>query len=149
MNAYRYAKDRYWDAIGGMHWTGDDPDFLPVYLASGPGREGCNVWDFTEAVKFWIDGKRAKHGFMLRGDSKDWFRAYYREAETVKDRPAPLVAYEPKWVRGVRSHGRAAAPHWDARLGGRDSEPPSRSPRISNPDPRVFTCERLLSPRCR
>ena len=52
------------------------------------------MWDFTEAVKFWADGKHANHGFMLHGDSKDWFRAYFREAEKVKDRPALLVAYE-------------------------------------------------------
>ena len=62
----------------------------------GPGREGCNVWDFTASVKFWTDGKHTNHGFMLHGDSKDWFRAYFREAEKVKDRPALLVVYEPK-----------------------------------------------------
>jgi hypothetical protein len=96
VNAYRYAKDKYWQSYGGTHWSGDDPDFLPVYLAHGPGREGCNAWDFTEAVKFWTDGKHANHGFMLHGDSKDWFRAYFREAEQVKNRPALLVVYEPK-----------------------------------------------------
>jgi hypothetical protein len=96
VNAYRYAKDKYWQSYGGTHWSGDDPDFLPVYLAHGPGREGCNTWDFTEAVKFWTDGKHANHGFMLHGDSKDWFRAYFREAEQVKNRPALLVVYEPK-----------------------------------------------------
>jgi hypothetical protein len=96
VNAYWFAKDKFWKAVGGMDWSGDDPDFLPVYLAHGPGREGCNVWDFTEAVKFWTNGTRANHGFMLHGDSKDWFRAYFREAEKVKDRPALLVAYEPK-----------------------------------------------------
>lgn len=96
VNAYRYAKDKYWMGYGGTHWTGDDPDFLPIYLAHGPGREGCNVWDFTHAVQFWTDGKHANHGFMLHGDSRDWFRAYYREAEQVKNRPALLVIYEPK-----------------------------------------------------
>ncbi|MBN9120398.1 MAG: DNRLRE domain-containing protein [Planctomycetes bacterium] len=88
VNAYWYARDKFWKAVGGMDWSGDDPDFLLVYLAHGPGREGCNVWDFTEAVKFWTDGRHANHGFMMHGDSKDWFRAYYREAEKVKDRPA-------------------------------------------------------------
>ncbi len=96
VNAYRFAKDKFWTAVGGMDWSGDDPDFLPVYLAHGPGRVGCNVWDFTEAVKFWLDGKHPNHGFMLHGDSKDWFKAYYREAEQVKNRPALLVVYEPK-----------------------------------------------------
>jgi hypothetical protein len=96
VNAYWFAKDKFWKEVGGMNWSGTDPDFLPVYLAHGPGREGCNVWDFTEAVKFWTDGKHANHGFMLHGDSKDWFRAYFREAEKVADRPALLVVYEPK-----------------------------------------------------
>jgi len=41
----------------------------------------------TEAVKFWTDGKHTNHGFMMHGDSKDYFRAYFREAEKVKDRP--------------------------------------------------------------
>ena len=36
------------------------------------------------------------YGFMLHGDSKDWFRAWFREAKKVKDRPAVLVIYEPK-----------------------------------------------------
>jgi hypothetical protein len=96
VNAYRYAKDKYWKAVGGMDWAKDDPDFLPIYLAHGPGREGCNVWDFTEAVRFWSDGKHENHGFMLHGDSKDWFRAYFREAEQVKNRPTLLVVYEVK-----------------------------------------------------
>jgi hypothetical protein len=96
VNAYRYAKDKYWADIGGMQWIGEDPDFLPIYLAYGPGREGCNVWDFTEAVKFWTDGQHANHGFMMHCDGKDYFRAYYREAEQVKQRPALLVVYEAK-----------------------------------------------------
>jgi hypothetical protein len=96
VNAYRYAKEKFWKAYGGMHWAGIDSDFLPVYLAHGPGREGCNVWDFTEAVRFWTDGKHANYGFMLHGDSKDWFKAYFREAERAADRPALLVAYEPR-----------------------------------------------------
>lgn len=94
VNTYWFAKDKFWKETGGMDWSGDDPDFLPIYLAHGPGREGCNVWDFTEAVKFWTDGKHANHGFMLHGDSKDWFKAYFREAEKIKDRPALLVVYE-------------------------------------------------------
>jgi hypothetical protein len=96
VNAYWYAKDKFWKDVGGMDWSGADPDFLPIYLAHGPGREGCNAWDFTEAVKFWTDGTPANHGFMLHGDSKDYFRAHFRETEKVKDRPALLVVYEPK-----------------------------------------------------
>lgn len=95
VNAYEYARDRFWKAIGGMSW-GDDPDFLPIYVAHGPGAEPCNSWDFTHAVRFWTDGKHANHGFMLHGDSKDWFKAWYREADKIKDRPAVLVVYEPR-----------------------------------------------------
>jgi hypothetical protein len=94
VNAYQYARDRFWSAVGGMHW-GDDPDFLPFYVAHGPSQPGVSTWDFTHAVRFWTDGKHANHGFMLHGDSKDWFRAWFREARKVKDRPAVLVIYEP------------------------------------------------------
>jgi hypothetical protein len=96
VNAYEYAKDKFWKAIGGQHY-GDDPDFLPLYLAWGPGGGKVNAWDFTEAVRFWTDGVHANHGFMLHGDSFDWMgRAWYREAPVVKDRPALLVSFVPK-----------------------------------------------------
>jgi len=96
VNAYEYAKDRFWKAIGGQYY-GDDPDFLPVYLAYGPGQGRVNAWDFTEAVKFWTDGKHENHGFMLHGDGRDWMgRACYREFPDVQSRPAVLVVYEPK-----------------------------------------------------
>lgn len=94
VNAYRFAKDKYWKDYGGMAWAEPDTDFLPVYIAHGPGREGCNSWDFAEAVRWWTDGKHVNHGFMMHGDSKDWFRAYFREAEQVANRPALLVVYE-------------------------------------------------------
>jgi hypothetical protein len=97
VNAYEYARDRFWKEIGGMDWEGDDPDFLPLYLAHGPGQGQVNVWDFTEAVRYWTDGQHKNHGFMLHGDSYDWLiRAYFREALEVQDRPALLVIYEPK-----------------------------------------------------
>ena len=79
-----------------MFWQSDDPDFWPIYLAHGPSQPGCSHWDFTHAVRFWTDGKHANHGFMLHGDSKDWFRAWYRETPKLKDRPAVIVIYEPK-----------------------------------------------------
>jgi hypothetical protein len=77
-------------------YHGDDPDFLPLYLAHGPGGGKVNVWDFREAVKFWTDGKHANHGFMLHCDSRDYMRAHTREAKEIKDRPALLVIYDPK-----------------------------------------------------
>jgi hypothetical protein len=94
VNAYEYARDRFWKEIGGA-WYGEDPDFLPVYLAHGPGAPGVSAWDFTEAVRFWTEGKHPNHGFMLHGDSKDYMRAWSREAPDVKNRPALLVVYSP------------------------------------------------------
>jgi hypothetical protein len=95
VNAYQYAKDKFWQAIGGMYW-GEDPDFLPLYLAYGPSQGKVNRWDFTEAVRFWTDG-HPNHGFMLHGNGGDWLgRAHSREAENIKDRPALLVIYDPK-----------------------------------------------------
>jgi hypothetical protein len=95
VNAFEYAKDRFWKDIGGMHW-GDDPDFLPIFLAYGPGRGKALTLDFTEAVRYWTDGKHTNHGFMLHGDSHDYMNAHAREATAIKDRPAVLVVYEPK-----------------------------------------------------
>jgi hypothetical protein len=96
VNAFEYARDRFWREVGGMAWAGDDPDFWPTFLAYGPGRGKVNDWDFTEAVRFWTDGKHANHGFMLHGDSHDYMTAHTREAKEVKDRPAVLLVYEPK-----------------------------------------------------
>jgi hypothetical protein len=95
VNAFEYAKDKFWKEIGGMSW-GEDPDFLPTFLAHGPGQGKVNVWDFTEAVRFWTDGKHPNHGFMLHGDSHDYMIAHAREARDLKDRPAVLVIYEPR-----------------------------------------------------
>src|SRR5262249_49344010 len=95
VNAYEYARGKFWKAIGGMYW-GDDPDFLPIYLAHGPAQPGGSSGDFPHAVRFWTDGKHETHGFMLHSDAHDYFIAHYREAANVKDRPALLVIYEPK-----------------------------------------------------
>jgi hypothetical protein len=95
VNAFEYAKDKFWTAVGGFHW-GEDPDFLPIFLAYGPGQPKVNSWDFTEAVRFWTNGKHANHGCMLHGDSQDYMIAYAREASEIKNRPAVLVIYEPK-----------------------------------------------------
>jgi hypothetical protein len=96
VNAYEYAKDKFWKAVGGMSY-GDDPDFHPVYIAHGPGNAPVSTWDFTEAVRFWTDGRRENHGFMLHGDSYHYMgRAHYRESKDVRSRPALLVVYEPR-----------------------------------------------------
>jgi hypothetical protein len=95
VNAYQYAKDKFWKAIGGQYY-GDDPDFLPFYVAYGPGGGKVNVWDFAEAVRFWTGGKHANHGFMLHGDSNDYIKGFAREAKELKDRPAIMVIFVPK-----------------------------------------------------
>jgi len=95
VNAYEYAKNKFWKGYGGTHWEGADPDFLPIYLAYGPGGGAVSSWVFTEAVKFWTSGKHANHGFMMHCDARDWYlRAHYRESEEVRSRPALLVIYE-------------------------------------------------------
>jgi hypothetical protein len=94
VNAYEYAKDKFWKAVGGMYY-GEDPDFLPLYLAYGPGNAPVSSWDFTEAVRFWTDGAHENHGFFLHGDSFHYMgRAYCRDAREVRKRPAILVVYE-------------------------------------------------------
>jgi hypothetical protein len=95
VNAFQYDKDKFWKDIGGMNW-GDDGDFEPTFLAYGPGQGKVNAWDFTEAVRYWTDGKHANHGFMLHGDSHDYVTAHSREAKELENRPAVLVIYEPK-----------------------------------------------------
>lgn len=95
VNAFEYAHDQFWQAIGGMDW-GDDPDFGSEFLAYGPGEGRVNAWDFTAAVRYWTDGRHANHGFMLHGDSRDYITAHTREADLLEDRPTVLVIYEPK-----------------------------------------------------
>jgi hypothetical protein len=97
VNAFQYAKDKFWKDVGGFHIGDEDPDFLPIFLAFGPGRPGSvNTWDFTQAVRFWTAGRHANHGFMIHGDSVDYMRAYSREAVDIKNRPAVYVIYVPK-----------------------------------------------------
>ena len=96
VNAFQYARDKFWKDVGGAT-RDEDPDFLPLFLAFGPGRPGkVNTWDFTQAVRFWTDGKHANHGFMLHGDAGDYMTAHSREAADVRNRPAVLVVYVPK-----------------------------------------------------
>jgi hypothetical protein len=99
INAYQYAKGKVWKELGGANWSGDDPDFLPQILAYGRSQGNVNVWDFTEAVKFWTDGTHANHGFSwyCQYHFKDFWRtAPSRRAKNVKERPALMVIYEPK-----------------------------------------------------
>jgi hypothetical protein len=95
VNAFQYAKGKFWKQVGGFHW-GDDSDFPPVFLAYGPGRGKVNWWDFTLAVQYWTSSDHPNHGFMLHGDSRDYMIAYTRKARDIENRPAVLVIYEPK-----------------------------------------------------
>jgi hypothetical protein len=97
VNAYQYAKDKFWKAISGTYF-GDDPDFLPLFLAYGPSQGNVSGWDFTEAVKYWADGKNPNHGFFFHGDSQDYWAGSTptRESENIKARPLLMVIYAPK-----------------------------------------------------
>jgi hypothetical protein len=95
-NCYFFAKGRLWKGVSGLYY-GAEPDFWPVFLSHGPAGGGAvSAWDFTEAVKFWLDGKYANHGFFLHGDSNDYMRMYTPRAKDLKQRPALMVIYEPK-----------------------------------------------------
>jgi hypothetical protein len=93
---YSYAKGKHWKAVNGLYY-GEDPDHWPVFLTHGPAGGGAvSVWDFTEALKFWQDGKHANHGFFLHGDSNDYMTMYTSRAKEVRQRPAILVVYDPQ-----------------------------------------------------
>jgi len=95
-NCYFYARGKHWKAVNGLYY-GEDPDHWPVFLTHGPAGGGAvSVWDFTEALKFWLDGNHANHGFFLHGDSNDYMRMYTTRAKEIQQRPALLVIYEPK-----------------------------------------------------
>jgi hypothetical protein len=95
VNAYEFAKDEFWQAIGGMAW-GENRDFEPIFLAHGPGQGQVTSWDFAHAVRYWSSGEHENHGFMLHGDSHDYLMAHSREAEKIENRPAVIVIYEPR-----------------------------------------------------
>ena len=95
-NCYFHARGKLWKGVSGLYY-GDAPDYWPVFLAHGPAGGGAvSDWDFTEAMKFWLDGKHENHGFFLHGDSNDYMVAFTPLAKDIKRRPAILVIYEPK-----------------------------------------------------
>ena len=95
VNAFEFAKDKFWRTVGGMEWQ-KEADFEPVFLAHGPGQGTDSSWDSIHAVRYWTDGKHPNHGFMLHGDSHDYMKIHSREAETIENRPAVMVIYEGK-----------------------------------------------------
>jgi hypothetical protein len=99
VNTFEYAKDRFWKETHGSNWDSDDPDFLPIFAAYGPSQGTTNVWDFTEAVKWWTGGKHPNYGFTLyNGDytAVDYLWVHSRWVKDVSRRPAMMVIYEPK-----------------------------------------------------
>ena len=93
-NGYEYAPGRYWKAVNGTYY-GKDPDFFPVYLAQGSSGWPVSEWDFTEALRYWMNPEHPNHGFLLHGDSQDYMRIHSREAKEPSKRPALLVLYTP------------------------------------------------------
>jgi hypothetical protein len=100
VNGYEYAKDKFWKSVGGFlkpeSYQGDDPDFRPVYLAYGPCTGSVGTWDFTQALKFWVEDGNPNHGFFFHGDSNDYMKVLSREFKDAKKRPAIMAIYEPK-----------------------------------------------------
>jgi hypothetical protein len=98
-STFEYARDRFWKEIHGANWDGDDPDFLPLFIAHGPSQGTTNVWDFTQAVKWLTDGKHPNHGFTLYnapGSTTDFLHVHSRWEKDVHLRPAMMVIYQPK-----------------------------------------------------
>ena len=96
---FEYARDKYWQEISGMQWNGSDPDFLPLILAYGQSQVNVCNWDFTQAVRYWADGKHANHGFALYSitpDYMDYMICWSSKAKELSSRPALMVIYEPQ-----------------------------------------------------
>jgi hypothetical protein len=99
VNTFEYAKDRFWKETHGSSWDGDDPDFLPMFIACGSSQGTANVWDFTQAVQGWTDGRHLNYGFTLYNADYtmvDYLWVHSRWAKDVNRRPAMMVIYESK-----------------------------------------------------
>jgi hypothetical protein len=96
VNGYQFAKNKFWKAVGGMHY-GDDPDFLNLYLAHGPSNAKVATWDFTEAVKYWTNPANKNFGFFWHTTPDDFCQGGTptRETRKIEDRPALRVIYVP------------------------------------------------------
>jgi len=99
VNTFEYARDQFWQELHGASWDGTDPDFLPMFIAHGPSQGTTNGWDFTQAVKWWTDGKHPNHGFTLYNGVRtnvDYLWVHSCRTKEVRLRPAMMVIYEPK-----------------------------------------------------
>ena len=54
VNAFEFAKDKFWQTVGGMEWQ-KEADFEPVFLAHGPS-QGKDSW--------WISRRQSATGPM-------------------------------------------------------------------------------------
>ncbi|MEI7905144.1 MAG: DNRLRE domain-containing protein [Candidatus Firestonebacteria bacterium] len=96
VNAFEYAYGKCWKELFAFSFTGEDPDFQPLILAGGFSGSKTVAGDFTEAVKFWTDGKNANNGFHFPSDGADYLSGFNSKNKTVSNRPALFVIYEPK-----------------------------------------------------
>ncbi len=96
-NGIEYADGKFWKEICGEFWNGDDPDFLPMVIAYGQAGYDQNVFDFTEAVRYWTAGGHPNHGFAMYsfGNFAEYCSIFTRHADAVTKRPALMVVYEP------------------------------------------------------
>ncbi|MCY3021338.1 MAG: DNRLRE domain-containing protein, partial [Planctomycetota bacterium] len=96
VNVFEYASGKFWNDYAGLTW-GDDGDCMAVFLAHGPSAGKTLSLDFTQAVKYWTDGKHANQGFILHGSPKyvDYLNIFARECKEPKNRPGLAVVYEP------------------------------------------------------
>ena len=92
VNVFEYAHDRFWNQYAAMDW-GDDGDRTAVFLAYGPPGGKASSWDFTEAVRYWTDGKHPNNGFIPYCPG---LQILSRECAQVENRPCLAVIYEPK-----------------------------------------------------
>ncbi len=94
-NAFEYAYGKCWKELFAFGFAGEDPDFLPVILGGALSSGKSIACDFTEAVKYWTDGKNGNNGFHFPSDGKDYLGVYTSKNKSIPNRPALFVIYEP------------------------------------------------------
>ena len=97
VTVFEYAKGRFWKDFASQSW-GEDSDCGAVYLSYGPGSGNANSWDFTHAVRYWTEGKRPNHGFIISSPGKylHALSIFTYRCRDLKSRPCVAVIYEPK-----------------------------------------------------
>jgi hypothetical protein len=88
VNAFQYARHKYWNNYSGKQWHSQDPDSHPIFASFAHGQGQRTIWDLTSITKKWIKGDIENHGFWLYGDSRDWLlRAHFSESKDQDKRP--------------------------------------------------------------